>query len=847
MSAPGAPGRPRTRRLLWYVLGGLAAALGLLALLAPHLFRLFHPPALPENGAPLRLSGGGAGPQQPVEILVDDRGIPHIFGASEADLAYGLGFMHARDRLFQLQLFKHAALGRLTELFGEELLEADRELRLVSVGLEAQFNALSERDKVLLTHYAAGVNAGARHASRTAEMALLGVHFEEFHAQDSLAIARLQAWDLAQDRTEEWARSRILARLPPSDPRRALFLAPVPSGGVAVVPGAAPVPSSAPVPQTPPPALPGGDEGPLGLYERPLPPRAQAILAAVRARGPAGSNAWAVAGDKTRSGHAVLCNDPHLAHSAPAAFYLAHLEHPGFTAAGATVAGVPAVVIGFTRHLAWGLTVSFADTQDLVRIHPAPGKPGHYLLDGVPTPYGQLEQVFKLGDSPSARQVRESWRTTVFGPVLPGGYDEKKEPGDELAILWAGFQAGGRNEHMVSGFWDLAQARTEEEATAAIEKFSLAGQNVLLAFTDGAIAYRLAAMVPIRSSSELISLPRDGEQSSAGWSGFLTAEQKPRLTRPQRGYIVSANQRVVEEGGVAAEQIGGIAALPNRARRITELLEAQLSSGKPATEELAAIQQDVVSLEGRELAPLLGKVCPARLPGQPDTRVQAFCEAVRGFDGTYSTGSTGALPFTLLMEELKRELIHAHLGRELERLMKPRDFLNGTLSAALLAERAGRPSALFDDPATPEREGLERYVEGAAARALASLVERAGEDPAGWRWGKLHTLSFESPLAEIPVIGALFATERREEPGHSEAPRAEGGLPVTEGAAFRMVVELSSPPTGRIALATGNSDRIGARHWDDGYSDWSRGNLRPLPTSREEIERQLEGRILLLP
>ncbi|MCA3011649.1 MAG: penicillin acylase family protein, partial [Myxococcaceae bacterium] len=200
----------------------------------------YAPRPLPAH-EPLRLESAGL--SSTVEVLVDARGIPHVFGDNEADLAFGLGFMHGRERAFQVQTMKHAARGRLTELFGADALPLDQRLRVLSWRLDAAFAALTARDRAILEAYAAGVNAGAAHAGTTAEQALLGVDFGTFTAQDSFAITRLQAWALSADARDELARHHLLSALPAGDPRRALLDAPLPAGGVPIVvdPAAAPL------------------------------------------------------------------------------------------------------------------------------------------------------------------------------------------------------------------------------------------------------------------------------------------------------------------------------------------------------------------------------------------------------------------------------------------------------------------------------------------------------------------------------------------------------------------------------------------------------------------------------
>lgn len=814
---------------------------------------LTHPPRLGKEAPLVHRAAVSAGPAEEVEVLVDKEGVPHIFGASEEDLAYGLGFLHARDRLFQMIVLRHAAEGRLTEVFGPSVVEVDRQLRLVSFGVEAQIAAMSPRDRRIAEAYAAGVNEGAQHAGRSLEMQVLGVGFAPWTVGDIVRIARLQAWDLSMNLRSELSRARILSRLPAGDPRRAELLRDVPSGGVPIWRAedqAPPAPADAPVEDPAPPD--GGTAPAVAVATRELrrldDARASALARALgyadgALPGRGLSNSWVVHGSRTQSGKPILVNDPHLQHRAPSVFYLAHLESKDLSVAGATIPGLPVVLIGHTRHMAWGLTTSFADTQDLVRIDVDPSRETHYLLDGEAVPFGVVVQRFQANGEVL---LTESWRTTVFGPVLPRGFSNLAEPNATYALLWTGFDGEAASEQL-SAFFDLARAEDVASAERALEKVPAPSQNVVLAFTDGTIAYRLMGLVPRRKSAAPIDRPRDGRTSEAGWSGYLAPDEKPRTDNPTSGYIVAANQRVLERDAPGAASVGGEAATPYRALRIHERLKALLDDGGAGPEALLAIQQDVVSVEARRLAPVLAAHCPTELTGQPEARVAAFCDAVRGFDGAYDKSSLGALPFTLLLDALHEEVLAVHLGDDVARQLAQEPFVVMALEEAILDEHRGQHTALFDDLRTKAREGLDGFVRRAAEAALVEVTELAGKDPNGWRWGRAHTLSFESPLAEAPVIGGLFATRPTEQSGWGRAPRAEGGLPVSSGAALRFLAEMREQPEARIITDLGQSGHLGHRHATDHLARWDAGNPFPLVTEREALEKSAEGRLLLKP
>lgn len=831
----------------------LPLALTLLSLLvgsACHPLACWHPSDLPTD-KPLELSASGEWPREEVEVLIGEMGVPHIYGSSEPDLAYALGFMHARDRLFQVITLRAAALGRLTEIFGEDLLSTDQELRILTYKLDEQTERMSERSRALVEAYCAGLNHGAEVVGKSAEMSLLGLELEPFTPRDVVAVARLQAWDLSAGMSEELARVRILNRLAEGDPRLAALLAPTPSEGVPVVtPAEHSGAQGFVVPRVR--GEPERHEVKQEVYTRAprrLTRRAKQIRKSLGIGVERGaSNVWAVSGEHTEHGHAVVAHDPHLSHRGPGVFYMVHLETPEWTIAGGTFPGIPAVLIGHGDHVAWGIPVSNADSQDLVRITPYQGRDDLYLLDGAPQNYGRIVQRYQLGSGADAPVYEEEWKTTVFGPVLPPGYDHLVDEGDTFALMWTGFDPMGTSSRLLESFWSLAQADNVEEATAALQDFTSPPMSLGMAFTDGTIAYRLSGDIPLRRSDEPTTLPRDGRTRDGGWRGRLPPEYKPQLTNPARGYLVAANQRVVDADGPQAAFVGLEGASPHRAQRIHERLAALLEGGhKATTEEILAIQQDVESVEARLLAPALAAACPSSVEGHPEERVKGFCDALSGFDAKFTKDTLGGLPYTWLWDRVRREVLIAHFGEDLAGQIGGQSFVAMALQEAVLAEHGGAQSPLLDDPATGSREGLAGFVARAAKPVLDALVARAGGNPSDWRWGRLHTLKIRSPLASAPAIGFLFETSPREEAGCPPCVRSERGTPIYGGAALRNIGEMSDPPVVRLVNDSGNSGHFGHRHLEDQAPLWSEGKPFQLALPRADVEAKLEGWLKIKP
>jgi|GEM_PF-792702 len=833
----------------------------LLALAACHPAGCFHPPGLNPD-TPLTLSGQGV--DGDVDIYVDNMGVPHIFADNKNDLMYGLGFMHARERLFQVTVFKHASQGRLSELLGESYLNADRFLRIYSYNLDAQMAAFSDRDMFLLESYTAGLNAGKEHAGNSAEMNLLssvyGAEFEPFTVRDIAAIIRLQQDDQSTALVPELARAFLQSQLATDDPRYDALVRKVPAEGIPIVrkeehvgldnfrPAQQVVSRSTLTSQ--PQTLYSPDKSALHKPRRQLSKKIQELLQKVNHRG--ASNSWAVDGAHTDEGVPVLLNDPHLGHSAPGIFYMVHMETPDYMAAGVSFPGLPAVLIGHGRHIAWGITNSFADAQDLVRITPYSGRDDMYLLDGVAQNYGRITQTYKLGAGEDAPVYEETWRTTVFGPLLPSGWSHRTpDDGFEYAYMWTAQQYPEESSHLMSSWMDIAASENMDDALDALQRFTAPPMNFAMAFTDGTIGYHTSGIIPVRLSDESVTTPRDGRFSSAGWGDPVPYVYKPTLRNPERGWLVSSNQRIVDDDGPISHLMGGEAANPHRAMRITELVEAAVEDGSASADELLAIQQDSRSAQAARLLPILQEHCPSSAGEHDDQLVANFCQAIRDFDGNFVKDSMGAMPFFYFLKGVQEHIMQTHLGErglEIARV----SFVDLALEHAMLneakSEEEGRVrSPLLDDPATSGREGLGGMIAGGTARAIDQLVEQAGPDPANWRYGNHHKLSFEGLLSGVPAVGEFFKTPATEQDGCHTCVRAEGRIPVTFGAGLRLQAVMTDPPAVRMIIDNGNSGHFGNVHLTDQHERWTNGDPMQLPMTVSEIEQQLEGKIELRP
>ena len=740
-----------------------------------------------------------AGLDGPVEILRDEHAIPVIRAASERDAWLALGFVHGRDRLWQLELTRRIGQGRLAELVGARALPLDRFMRTLGLARVAEegLTAYRPEERALLEAYASGVNAAIATARPLPpEFQLLWHTPEPWRPEDSLLVHRLMAFELAGAWRRELLRARLARKLSPADLDLLL-----PSDG----PGDRPSFSEAELP----------DERLLADLETVLPALPDGF----------GSNVFVLAGSRTTSGAPILASDPHLPLRAPGTWYLAALRAPGLEVTGGTIPGLPAVVIGRTAGVAWGLTTTGADTEDLVRIRSDPADPARYLVPGGSEPFVSREETIRVR---FGEPERLAVRTTRFGPVisdlLAAGAGE---PGELVALQWTGLDPTDRT--LAAGF-ALARAVDAEALLAALADFGSPVQNVAFADRTGRIGLAVAGRVPIRRGHDG-RLPVPGWDGSGDWLGRIPADALPRHLDPPSGLVVNANDRVL--GAPNAHPLTAEWDGPARARRLHELLDARTGVD---TELARAIQQDLVSAVARELLPVLVPLARDGLAERDaDPTLRDALEALAAFDGTMAAERAEPLVLAAWLAALGPRLRADELGPLLAEI--------GTRRPEVLR------AVLVERPAwCGGRAGCARAVAGALEAAVAALEARLGSDRRSWRWGEQHRAVMpHRPFGELPFVGRLLspappiggdATTLAVAAFRAEGPG--GPFPAHHAAGLRLVADLAEPGV-RAITATGQVGHPLARHYADLTRIWAGGGdvrLEPERTERAPARRQ---------
>ncbi len=730
--------------------------------------------SLPQTEGALELAALNA----PVEVLRDADGIVTIRAQSEHDAAVALGFVHAQDRLWQMDLMRRLGAGRLSELMGPSALGTDRYMRTLGLYRVAEANAghLSRPARALFEAYAAGVNAVIADPglTRPVEFHLLEFPFgyepEPWRVADSLVWGRLMALRLSGNWRSELSRARLARHLTPGEVD---FLWPnYPPGGPVTI---------------------GKQAG--GLPWEPAPKGA--------------SNSWVLAGSQTQSGRPILANDPHLALTTPGLWYLARIETPERTVAGATAPGMPFVVFGHNESIAWGFTNTESDTQDLFIERVSKDDPARYDTPDGPRPFETREEVIAVQ---GAEAERITVRTTRHGPVISDAVPLAQDVSGSDAVLALAWPALRPDDRTAEALYDINRARDWDGFRAALENFHSPQQNIVYADVGGTIGYIAPARVPIRKKGDGHA-PVPGWSGEFDWTGFIPFDELPMTVNPPTGRIVAANNKIVPDDYpylITADWMDHY-----RAERIHQMLD----EARPATPEGSrAMQQDILSLGARTLLPLL-------LAAKPETdRGRVALSVLAEWDGRMDRNSAAPLIYHSWLRELNRLLLADELGDDFAGFQNP----NVDLLVLILSEG----QSWCDDKTTEAREECPGQLVTALEDALNLLALRFRYPVDRLRWGEAHVVRFPHPLfSRVPILNAIFGYEVETDGGRYTLNRAvptfagprDNLFEIIHGPGYRVVYDLADLEESRFMIATGQSGNPFSPHYGSLAKRWRDG------------------------
>jgi penicillin amidase len=791
----------------------------------------------------------------PVEVIFDQYGVPHVYAGGAEDAWAAAGMLHARERLWQMELYRRAANGRLSEILGERALPVDKRLLTLELrrAAEAEWESASPAVRTALTRYAEGVNAQMALAvgrSKPLEFQILRFDPAPWTPVDSLIVGRLLAWRLAENHHAELVRSALASRFGMADAQR--LAGTYPATAPTVIQRSASAPAPPPVPPAPPARKPAGvSPGRTGLGGSPIARREE------KSRWPAGlewldpgarrglSNNFVASGARTTSGRPLLANDPHLQIEFPSVWYEMHLVAAEFDVMGVTIPGAPFVIIGHNARVAWGVTNTGADVQDLYieRVDLARRR---YFAGGQWHPVQVIPAEIPVRD----RQAEpfEVWRTR-HGPIhAEVGLDWEEPP----AWLTRGNERTGERR-VFAMRWDVSgetagafeainRAANWREFTAAVERFTAPSQNFVYADVDGNIGYAMSGVLPLRSSGSGMT-PVDGERGDGEWVGHVNPSALPRAFNPAAGYITSSNNEIdrLWSGTITRDW-----AAPFRAIR----LHQQLSKEKLGLGDAAQLQNDLMSVAAeRVLAGAEAAIKRGRASGASEISIRAL-EQLQAWDRKVDARPVAAL-YQAFEDALWRRTFADEMGEELFDVFY--EWAGAERPSGLYAIIDESGVKWFDDIGTIDRRETRDDIFLLAARDAMERLERDHGSFDDWNWGAIHAARFTHPLSPGGMpLRWLFDRGPSEISGDGTTvmrvsfnrlrPYQAWEIP-----SWRQVLDVGNWDESQVVLPAGQSGHPLSPHYFDQNEMWRLGKYRVQPFTRAAVDAARAHRLLLLP
>jgi len=760
-----------------------------------------------------------------VSIAFDEVDIPHIKAKSQADAYFALGYLHANERSWQMEMNRRIASGRLSEILGNDTVKIDRFVRTLGIkrAAERQFDRYPVAAKRLLQAYADGVNAGNAQLgwALPIEYFLTGSKPGHWSPTDSIAWMLMMAYDLGGNWHKELQRLELSQYLntkqvwevtPPNEPGD-----PVSNMDFAKLYKELKVFHPTPGPaESKPQNLPATE---LSQWDR------------LGGKDGIGSNNWALSGKLSTTGKPLLANDPHLGLSAPAIWYFAHLEAPGLNVIGGTLPGIPGVVLGRTDKYAWSFTNTGPDVQDLFIEQIDTKNPGMYRGPEGPLPFKVHQEIIDIKGAPSLTFLVKETR---HGPVISDSYARAKQTIDSsrfaLALRWTALDIENQS---VAGLLDMNRAADLDQFKQALRKNYAPMQNVVMADTEGNIAYQAAGVAPKRLLHHGLygAAPALGWEKQYDWNGYVPFDQLPASNNPEQGWIATANQKIIAAND--PNPLTGDWEMPTRYHRIVDLIKSKNSH---SIEDMKTMQGDTLSLAATPLLDLFKS-------SQSSHPLSAKAmEIGRSFDGDMKVDSAGALIFNAWADHLTRNLFSrlSYLFTE--------NYGSRNYRAPLLNQIQNPNSPWCDNPKTDRLESCLESSNLALDKALDYLSKEYGDDPKTWTWGKAHiAISEHRPFSKVPILGNLFNI-KTPFPGDSfsvnvgrlELLQSKNPYETVQAASLRTIYDFSDLEKSTFIYQTGQSGWVQSKLYRNMNSLWAKNDYLPLQMKSETISRQLE-------
>jgi penicillin G amidase len=745
--------------------------------------------SLPVTSGTISLNGLS----QDVEVIRDKDGVPHILAQNEKDLYMAQGYVQAQDRLFQMDLSRRQASGRLSEVVGEKAIDRDKFFRTFGLrrAAEVSFTAYPDEAKQLLEWYAVGVNAYMQEATDEGrlpiEFTLLGYKPEKWTPIDSLTIGKYMAFDLGGHWQGQAFRYWALENLP-KDKAYDLF------------------PS---YPEDAPAIL--SDIGEVQVDME------QSFAGAVIPPEFNGSNNWVVSGEKTASGKPLLADDPHLSLGTPSIWYQMHLESPQVNVSGVIFAGIPGIILGHNEQIAWGVTNTGPDVQDLYVEKQNEEDPSLFLYDEKWERATVIEEPIKVKDGDT---IPYEVTITRHGPVI-SEFAHQNESGKVLSMRWTALDPSLE----LLAILNINKAKDWDEFEEALKDFHVPTQNFVFASEDGTIAYKANGKIPIRKKGDGL-LPVPGWDPDYEWEGFIPFEELPKVINPESGFIATANNKVVTDE--YPYHISHHWAQPYRYMRISEYLEAVKDL---SLSDMKDLQMDQMNLHAREMVPILIEDMES---GSLTAKEKEAVELLKSWNNKDDKKQAAPLVFHQWMNEISTGLFKKDIPKDMMKLFEGRQSVVDEL---IRKAHNGEESQWFVD-----RGGYQTFLTASLTQALDELEEAYGSSMDEWEWGLYHRVYFEHPLSGASSVLKWFLNDRDPEPvGGSRvtvgaASYNESGI-VNHGASWRFVIDTENMNNGYHIVGPGQAGHYKSKWYQNQMDAWKNGDYHQTSISNRDGDK----------
>ena len=764
-----------------------------------------------------------AGLSEAVEVIFDPYGIPHIYGQNRGDVYLALGYVHAQERLFQMEMIRRTAAGRLAEVLGERLVKTDKFFRTLGILEQAQKNAAefdkypSSPYKKLVLAYLAGINQFIKHGSTPLEFRLLGIPKAEFTSQDIYLSGALIAFGFASgfridplvtkayqnlgwDYLKDWGLG-----WPPSVQKNPVY------------------PSN------------------YSLAAETLSHTINEILDNLPVAPWLGSNGWVISGRKTQSGQVIFANDTHMSYMQPAVWFEAHLECPGFSLYGYHAAGIPFALIGHNRYLAWGLTMFQNDDVDFYKERPNPHNSNQvWFVDR----WQDLKIRHEMIEVKDEKPVNLEVRISRHGPILNEVDDAVANASDHpVAVSWM------FNKFSMQGvqqaFFRLANAASMDEARRAASMIDVVGVNVMYGDRDGNIAWWASAKLIKRPAHVNSKLFLDGASGRDEPLGYYDFTQNPRSENPPSGFVYSANNQPVTLNG---NLYPGYYMPDDRARRIIDYLDSKTIWSVESTQKMNMDCRSMVSKEvTAEILNILKDDGIVRRTSLHRTAI----EVLQNWNGDHQTTDVAPTIYNWLLSNIMENAMADELGIDDYKAFNSTQLMKSTIPVLIKNDA----SLWWDNVHTSDhRETRQMIFARSYDQTIKALTRKLGPNILEWQWGRVHTLEhrhlfgLKKPLNVLFNVGPFAAMGGNETIVNTGFKlNSKGQFPVYYGPTMRVVIDFADIDNSQSVNPTGQSGFFLSDHYDDQAHLFNSGKFRKQMINRIEIENSRIGTLIFSP